>query len=217
MEYGSGQSGIGEAEKTDRGVRRGNGKDPERDGIVDPDPESANTVISAADRNIVAIEQDLSQQRTHVLRLEGAYEQIRKMKPAEMREVLRTLQIDDQSITKMSEKLQDVNVEMVILATQGVGEDNPKLKELRVRRDAIEELLAKSLASVVSNQEALLKIEMRTLRSLEERFKEALAKQLEDKKKTSAYIDAKTRYLQAKRIFEAGQIKYSTMLLERAR
>jgi hypothetical protein len=42
-------------------------------------------------------------------------------------------------------------------------------------------------------------------------------KQVEDKKKTSAYIEAKTRYLQAKRIFEAGQIKYSTMLLERAR
>jgi hypothetical protein len=82
-------------------------------------------MISPADRSVVAIEQDLSQQRIRVLRLEGAYEQIRKMKPAEMREVLRTLQIDDQSITKMSEKLQDVNVEIVILAAQGVGEENP--------------------------------------------------------------------------------------------
>ena len=32
----------------------------ERDNIVDPDPESANAVISPADRKIVAIEQDLN-------------------------------------------------------------------------------------------------------------------------------------------------------------
>jgi capsular polysaccharide biosynthesis protein len=54
------------------------------------------------------------------------------------------------------------------------------------------------------------------LEHLQAKFEEALGKQIEDKKKTTAYIDAKTKYLQSKKIFEAAQIKYSTELLEKA-
>jgi hypothetical protein len=88
---------------------------------------------------------------------------------------------------------------------------------LQARRQAIEEMLAGALDSVLKNQLALLELERRQLAMLEDRFKQVVSRQLADKKKTMDYIEAKTRYLQAKKIFEAAQIKYSTMLIERAR
>jgi len=50
-------------------------------------------------------------------------------------------------------------------------------------------------------------------RSIQRGFSE----QVDDRVKTSKYVEAKTRYLPAKRIFEAAQLKYSEMMFERMR
>jgi len=187
----------------------------ERDNIVDPDPESPNAVISPADRNLVAIELDLNTQRTRVIKIEGAFEQINKMKPEELREVLRTLQIDDQNVIKMVENLQIATAKEAELYASGLGERHPQLNSWHAQKEVFRKILADALTSVIQNQAALLQIEHRTLEHLQAKFEEALGKQIEDKKKTTAYIDAKTKYLQSKKIFEAAQIKYSTELLEK--
>jgi len=69
----------------------------------------------------------------------------------------------------------------------------------------------------VTNQEGLLQSEKATLDSLEVRLKDEVGKQSGDKAKARNYVEAKTRYLQAKRIFDAAQVRYSEMMFERMR
>jgi succinoglycan biosynthesis transport protein ExoP len=187
----------------------------ERDSIVDPDPESSNAVISPADRNIVAIEQDRNQQSARVVKIEGAFEQIQRMKPEELREVLRTLQIEDQNVVRMVENLQIATAKEAELYASGLGIKHPQLNAWKAQKEVFRTILSDALTSVRQNQAALLEIERRALRVFEAKFEEAVANQLKDKQKTGAYIEAKTNYLQAKKIFEAAQIKYSTEMLEK--
>jgi uncharacterized protein involved in exopolysaccharide biosynthesis len=131
----------------------------ERDNIVDPIQESPNAVISPADRNLVAIELDLNTQRTRVIKIEGAFEQINKMKPEELREVLRTLQIDDQNVIKMVENLQIATAKEAELYASGLGERHPQLNSWHAQKEVFRKILADALTSVIQNQAALLQIE----------------------------------------------------------
>lgn len=189
----------------------------ERDGIIDSDPESlTNGLVNTQDRNIMQIEKDLNEKRLKVNQLKGQFEAIMKMKPEELRDVLRTLNIDDQIVLRQVQSLQDTTAEEAKAAAAGLGENHPRLKALRSAKEVYLNNLTDQLSSVRKTQASLLEIEQRVLSDLEERFKQAQSTQIEDKKKSNAYLDAKTKYIQDKKIFEAAQIKYSTEKFERA-
>lgn len=185
-----------------------------RDNIVDSDPENSNAVISTADRNIMAIETQLREKTLKVTEIQEKFDRIMKMQPDELREVLRTLNIDDQTILKMVASLQDATAEEAKLYAAGLGNKHPRLAAVRAQKQIFLETLDKSLTSVRQNQAALLEIERRTLDTLKEEFKKAQESQIQDKQKTIAYSAAKARYLNEKKIFEAGQLKYSTERVE---
>lgn len=187
----------------------------ERDSIVDADPESMNAVISEADRKIVALEAQVNEQSLRVTKVHGQYEAIVKMQPDQLREVLRTLNIDDQTTLKMVATLTELTGEESRLYASGLGENHPRLNAVRSQAETYREILAKALTNVVQNQASVLEIEKGTLEQLKLRFEEAQKLQIEDKKKTGSYIEAKTHYLQTKKVFEAAQIKFFTEQLER--
>lgn len=187
----------------------------ERDNIVDPDPDNSNAVVSTSDRKILAMETQLREKSLKVTELEGKYNRIIKMKPEELREVLRTLNIEDVNIIKMVTSLQDATAEEAKIYASGLGMNHPRLKAVRSQKVVFLQTLADSLTSVIQNQAALLEIERTTLAELEKEFKRAEENQIKDKQKAGAYLDAKTRYLQDKKIFEAAQIKYSTESVDR--
>jgi capsular exopolysaccharide synthesis family protein len=186
-----------------------------RDNIIDPDPESFNSTLSTSDRNIVELERQLNEQRLLVTKLKGSFEQIVKMKPEELREVLRTLQIEDQNVIKMVFNLQDATAKEAELYGAGLGENHPRLKSVRSQKEVYLTTLSDALRSVTKNEASRLQIQENVLKELEEKFKGAQEFQIQDKQKMAAYLEAKTKYLQAKKIFEVAQIKLSTEILER--
>jgi capsular exopolysaccharide synthesis family protein len=186
-----------------------------RDSINDPDPESINSTLSAADRNIVALEQQLNEQRLIYTKLQGQLEQIEKMQPEELKEVLRTLNIEDPTVVRMVASLQDAISDDAKLRANGLGSNHPRIRALVSQRDVFSKQLADSLKTVRQSQKHKLEIEERTLKSLQEKFDTAKASQIEDKQKMVEYANAKSTYLQAKKIFEAAQMKLSAELLER--
>jgi polysaccharide biosynthesis transport protein len=181
-----------------------------RDNIVDSDPENSTGTINTTDRNIVAIEQQMREKALKVAELQERFNQIMKMKPDELREVLRTLNIDDQQTIKMITSLQDATAEEAKLYASGLGNRHPRLLAVRSQKEVFLESLSNSLDNVRQNQAAILEVEKRTLETLREDFKRAQEVQIQDKQKTIAYTAAKARYLNQKKIFEAGQLKLST-------
>jgi polysaccharide biosynthesis transport protein len=187
----------------------------ERDSILDPDPENQNAVISTADRNIVALETQLNEQRLKITKIDGRLEQILKMAPEQLREVLRTIEIPDDNVSKMIDSLNIAATKEVELYAGGLGERHPRLVAEKEKKEYYRKVLSENLDSVRQNQAYQLEIERRTLSTLESRFKDAQANQIKDKQKTNEYLEAKTRYLQSKRIAEAAEVKYKTERLER--
>ena len=186
-----------------------------RDNIVDNDPDSANALVSTQDRNVVELERQINEKRLRVTQLKQQFDQIVKMKPEELREVLRTLNIEDQTVVRMVQSLQDSTAEEAKLFGAGLGENHPHLKSVRSQKEVFLNTLSEQLTSVRRNQASLLEIEERVLQELEGKFKEAQSSQIEDKEKSKAYIEAKTKYLQAKKISEAAQIKLNTEQIDR--
>lgn len=187
----------------------------ERDGIIDPDPESFNSALSTADRNLAALETQVNEQRLTVTKLRGQLDQIMKLKPEELKEVLRTLNIEDQTVIKMVASLQEAASEEAKLLNSGLGENHPRIASLRAQREVYSAQLAEQLATVRQSQATKLQVEETNLAELERRLKEAQGAHIQDRQKLSAYTEAKSKYLQAKKIFEQAQVKYSTELLER--
>ncbi len=184
----------------------------QRDSILDSDPESLSSTLNTADRNVVTLEQQLNEQRLVVTRIKGNLEQIMKLKPEELREVLRTLNIDDQNVVKMVAAMQEGFSEESRLQANGLGEKHPRIEAIRKQREYYSRVLSESLTSVTQNQAAKLEIEERNLTTLQAKFDDAMKNQIADKQKTGPYFDAKSQYLSSKKLLEAAQLRISTEL-----
>lgn len=181
-----------------------------RDGIIDSDPENSTGIVNTSDRQIQQIETQLREKNLKVTELQEKFDRIMQMKPEELREVLRTLNIDDQNIIKMVSSLQDATSEEAKLYASGLGNKHPSLLAVRSQKEIFLETLANSLTAVRQSQASLLEVEKRTMERLQKDLKDAQSVQIEDKQKAIAYAAAKAKYLNQKKIFEAGQLKLST-------
>jgi succinoglycan biosynthesis transport protein ExoP len=187
----------------------------ERDSIIDQDPENMNAVVATADRNVVDIEKQVNEKRLKVTEIKGQFEAIMKMKPEELRQVLQTLNMEDQVVNRMVQSLQDATAKEAELSTSGLGDNHPRLKSVRSQKEVFLNTLSETLDGVRRSQASKLQIEESILKDLEAKLATAMKAQIEDKQKTRAYIDAKTKYIQAKKIAEAAQIKLNTEQIDR--
>jgi uncharacterized protein involved in exopolysaccharide biosynthesis len=180
------------------------------DQIIDPEPESFNSGLGkTADRNILDLEKQINEKESIVANLKIQLEQISKLKPEQMKEVMWILRIDDPQMEKLVASLNEARTEEARLLPT-IGEKHRKILGLRAQIAVFSRQLAESLSTVQQNRARLLESEQGILATLQERFKEAKAFEIDDRKKLAPYIDAKSRYLQDKKVFEAAQIKFST-------
>ncbi len=186
----------------------------ERDGIIDPEPENFGSTMGTNERNLLAIEAQLNEARLELTKLRGYMEQIMRLKPEELKEALRTLNVVDPTVEKMVANLQDLNTEEMRLFNTGLGDSHPRLKTLRAQREGFATQLAEQLNSVRANHATKVAYAERVKAELEVAFEDAKKRQIENKQKDADYVEAKTRYLQAKRIFEITQTKYQTEIVD---
>ena len=155
----------------------------ERDGIIDPHPSADGTKLDFTDRNIVLVENQLNEVREDLMKLKGQVAEFEKLKPEDLNEALKTLGVQDPEI----ERLQ--------------GADNSKR-------------LAEKLETHRANLGIRLQFQEKVLAEMEKKMKAAKTFARADVlyEKTKNYIEAKTKALQAKRIYDAAQKKLSAEL-----
>ena len=187
----------------------------DRDTINDPNPSDYGSPIGGADRNIGVIENQLNESRVDLMRLKGQMVEILKLEPEQLKEALRTLGVNDPTVERVVVDLQTADTDYIRLFNAGLGENHPRLTGLKALKETYSKQLADQLNFVRSNLGIRIQFQEGVLAELEKKMDEAKLTQIADKQKTGDYIEAKTRYLQAKRIYEAAQTKYATELLER--
>ena len=187
----------------------------QEDRIIDPDTETSISALGTPERNIIELEKRLTDQRFLVTKVQNQQEQILQLKPLELKEVLRTLDIQDETAVKMVSSLQDALREMNKLSNEGRGERHPNLAAARAEAKAFQDQLAEQLTSLQQNHTNKLAIEKRTLDELEGRFKSYQETQIKQKERESAYVRAKNHYLQEKAIYQAAKAKLAQEALQR--
>lgn len=185
-------------------------------GIHDPDPESLTSqAFNEDDIKLRSEEQNVNIQRTRVAEIRTQLQRISELKPEELMEALRTLGIEDQTVMKNLPLLQDAAAEEARLLAGGLGENHPRVRSLRAQKDVYSNILEGALEGIRRSQANKLLLSEQTLESLEKQAGEIKDFAMAQKGKASEYTEAKTKYLQAKRILEAAEMRLSTARMDK--
>jgi capsular exopolysaccharide synthesis family protein len=177
--------------------------------IVDPDPESANVIVTLSDTPVRANEQKLVEQKAEVEKLRNQYSYIDKLEPDQLMEVLRYLGIEDATMAKNIPALQDANTEEARMLGSGVGENHPRMKALRAQREVIRKQLADQLESIKRARRTNLEVEEAHLKSLDATFQELKGKSIDEKNRTQKYVEKKSEYLMARSLMQVIEQRYA--------
>jgi succinoglycan biosynthesis transport protein ExoP len=183
-----------------------------REGINDPDPDNSASTPGVTQQILTQDVTKVNEQRALVNQISTQLSRIETLKPEELMDALRTLQIDDPTVLKNLPLRQDAMAEEARLLNSGVGENHPRLKALRAQRAVYEDILAKQLDSIRRSQATRLKIESDRLQSLEAQLSGSKLEDINAKSRMLEYVDAKNKYIQSRKVMENAEL---TMASER--
>jgi len=182
--------------------------------IIDPDPESSNVLISTSDRPLQMSEQTLVEQREKVDKIRNELTSIDKLKPEELMEALKTLGIEDQTVTVVLPLMHQAQAEEGKMLGSGLGENHPLVQSTRRQMEVYRKQLSDQLNTIRTSHRMTLEIEETQLKSKEERFGELKKKHISDKDRTNRYVEAKSNYLSAKNLLMAIEQRFGAARFE---
>jgi capsular exopolysaccharide synthesis family protein len=180
-------------------------------GIVDPDPETmSNSGADLEMASVRSIEADVDDARLKTEELQAQLDQVNTLKPEELMVALHMLNIDDPTVQKILPLFQDAVSEEASLLSSGLGPNHPKIKEIRATKAVYTQQLNEEISALKASMSTRLELAKTTQAALEERLKTARDEFTRRKNEGSDYTDAKYRYLEAKRLLETAQQRYTT-------
>ena len=184
-------------------------------GIVDPDPETMSNEGSDLDvQSVRTIEGQLDDARLRTSELQTQLDEVSKLKPEDLMVALQMLNIQDSTVEKILPLFQDTVSEQAMLMASGLGENHPKIKELKATKEVYTEQLNEEISAIKTSMHTRLVLAQNTQAALEQRLEEAKNQFSQQKNAGSDYTDAKYRYLEAKRLLEAAQQRLTTEELQ---
>ncbi|MGB8170841.1 MAG: polysaccharide biosynthesis tyrosine autokinase [Chthoniobacteraceae bacterium] len=178
----------------------------QREGINDPDPENSATTPGITQQFLTGDVTKVNEARASVTMLSTQLQRIETLKPEELMDALRTLNIDDPTVLKNLPLRQDAMAEEARLVNSGVGENHPRIKSLRAQRAVYEDILSRQLDSIRRSQATKLKIEQARLEDLEQRLSLSKKEDSDQKAKMLEYVGAKNVYIQARKVMENAEL-----------
>jgi capsular exopolysaccharide synthesis family protein len=183
-----------------------------REGIVDSDPDKDNSSISLGGdgTSLVLRTQQANEQKIRVVEMERQLEMINSLSPEQLQDALKTLGIDDNTVSRNLPLLQDATAERARLTNLGLGVNHPRIKALDAQAATYSKILADQLNTIKITQANRLRLEKDKLSGLEEMAKESRTGDIKEKASLVEYVDAKNKYIQARKLYEAVETSYVT-------
>ncbi len=177
-----------------------------REGINDPDPENSATTPGVTQQFLVGDVTKVNEARAMVSQLSTQLQRIETLKPEELMDVLRTLNIDDPTVSRVLPMRQDAMADEARLLNSGVGENHPRIKALRAQKAVHEEILSRQLDSIRRSQATKLEIERKRLEVLDQQLGLSKKEDTDQKTKMLEYIGAKNKYIQSRKVMENAEL-----------
>lgn len=185
-----------------------------RDNIIDSEPDKEGSQIGTAAQPMTFVGQQRTEQQLRVSELEQQLELINKLQPDELMQVLRELKIEDPTILKTLPEWQTAQTDEKRLLASGLGENHPHIRALRAQVEASSKILSDQLTSIRSMQANKLRFEQNKLAVIEQKSNEAQQDHIKEKAKIAEYIEAKSKYIQTRKILESVE---TTITAERVK
>ena len=183
--------------------------------IVDSDPDKENSVLGRSGLTMAFDEQILKEQENKVSDVKLQLDLIQKLKPEELPQAFRMMNIADPTVEKAVPELQGLRVQEQYLLTSGVGENHPRIKSLRGQATLYQgqlQIALDGLRSGLANRYAMESKKLEDIRTKAEVSRKA---NIDEQTKMKEYIDAKNRYIQERRILESSEVNLKAERMKR--
>ncbi|MCE9611060.1 MAG: polysaccharide biosynthesis tyrosine autokinase [Chthoniobacter sp.] len=185
-------------------------------GIPDPNPDEQSSLTGGGkETEVDFIEKDLSLQKSRVSTAKLQLELLQKLKPEELPQALRSMGIEDPTVTQTGRAIGEFSVEEKRLLSSGVGENHPRITSLRGQTAVYRSQLQIALNGQLSGIANTYALEKQKLEDATARVEVAKQAQVAEKTRIKDYIDAKNRYLQERRILETSEINLKAERMKR--
>ena len=183
--------------------------------IVDPDTESISTSEGELDtQNVRTVEQQVEDAQYKTEELQTRLSEVDSLKPEQLMVALHLFNIDDPTVLKILPLYQDTVSEEAVLLNSGLGQNHPRIKELRAQKDVYTQQLDQQIESIKASMSAQLQLAKATQAALERRLADLKQESIETRNQQGNYTDAKYRYVEAKHLLEAASQRYETESLQ---
>lgn len=183
--------------------------------INDLNPESVEDPMQARERVLLSEEEQVNKERMKVTVLRAKQDQVSRMTDDQIMRSIRALDIEDPTILQVLPAYQEAVSEEARLLNSGLGANHPTVKSLRARKDVMEKQLAEQIRVLRKTLADNLGIAEEQLAKLEAGLENSRELQQESKTRSSAYFVAKNDYIQAKKLLEAAEMRFSTETMQR--
>ncbi len=184
-------------------------------GILDPDPDKDNVQLGRTDSAMIFDEQDLKLQENRVSDLRLQLDLIQKLKPEELPQAFRMMGIEDPTVVKAVDLLQNYRGGEERLLSSGVGENHPSIRSLRGQVAILRNQLQTALDGQRTGLSNRFALESKKLDDTRARAEASRKASIDEKTKMKEYIDAKNRYIQERRILESADVNLKAERMKR--
>ena len=175
-------------------------------GINDPDPDNYGSQVGNKEGTRIQAQVRVNEQSAMVSQIRATLETIEKLTPDELMDVLRTLNIEDPTVSANLPLYQQARVEEARLLNGGLGENHPRVRALRAQKDVYQAILTSQLDSIRRSQATKLRVAEDAYAKLTDDLKKAEQEAIAEKTDIAAYMEAKNVYIQSRRIMENAEL-----------
>ncbi|HSI12048.1 MAG TPA: polysaccharide biosynthesis tyrosine autokinase [Chthoniobacter sp.] len=179
-----------------------------RDSIVDPDPDKEGSTLGIHTSNRQMVQGQRGEQEIRVVELERQVELINSLSPEQLQDALKTLGIDDATVSRNLPLLQDATAERARLTNLGIGVNHPRLRALDAQMATYSKILSDQLNTIKITQANRLRLEKDKLSALQTSETNSRADEAAEKNKLAEYIEAKNKAIQARRVLDGLENSY---------
>jgi polysaccharide biosynthesis transport protein len=185
--------------------------------IVDPDPENSNVLVGLGiQEKVNMIERQVGDQQAKVDILRSQLARIDVLKPEQLMEALRTLEIDDPTISGKLPLMLEAGVEEAKMLASGVGENHPRVKAIRSQKDVYAKILADQLDGLRRSLATKLQIHEDTLKTFNTKQADAKKEHGAEKEMLKPYVEKKSAYLMAKQLMQTLDLRLAATRIDSA-
>jgi len=185
-------------------------------GITDLNPDSMEDPMQAKEKVLVDQEQLVNEARIKASTLRAKYSEIEKLSGDDLMRALPTLEIQDETVSKILPQYQETDSELARSMQSGLGRRHPTIQALAAKKATYERQLSDQVLSIRRTLAANLEITERSLAAMEGGLEKTRGEQRDSKTRSSEYARAKNAYIQAKKVLESAELRLSTETMQRS-